>query len=533
MYKDSHYKDEDIDFSGDGNDSLPDGIDSIHSWDYFAPEDDEFERFSDSLFYGDINSGFNSCQPVSGLDFIDEPFRTLMRMIREQPWQFTASKAFYNQAMFMADYEEDAPIVGFMNYFPSYRDMSLAQLRSYFSIRRQLRLGKFPDVSLSYIFVYVYETLMKIGVNTAEEGYEILNELNEAYRSSEPKLCKYLTPWIRDYVVYNNLSCHYAEAFSLERKQDEISSCLSSYGKTDADTLFTTVCNISKYDIRKGALFSQEKNRVVACAAYVLKSILPVLEKDLHHRMTTLFAGKRVKRPVKMFSNALFYDPSLVRKVEVEVSPLHRYFCQSGLWTRDEYVGENKSLGRILGNILRETDCQLRNAFGVKPRIKPLATGEAYRRSIHDAICKWLDEDRIRQAREDAERRRVSIDFAKLRNIRNDANIVKDKLLDGIVLEEDTATPIEAPCPNPATTHHPQVSSDDSNEHHFLHLILDGGDWHQYLRSIHVPEGVMVENVNNEMMDIIGDIVLEDNGGDIRLIEDYRSDIERIIYNNE
>lgn len=42
----------------------------------------------------------------------------------------------------------------------------------------------------------------------------------------------------------------------------------------------------------------------------------------------------------------------------------------------------------------------------------------------------------------------------------------------------------------------------------------------------------MVENINNEMVDKIGDIVIEDNGDGIQLIDDYREDIERIIYNN-
>ena len=133
MYEDSFYIDEDLDFSqAEDNDDLPDGLDSIHSWDYFAPEETERRDFSSDTFVSDAN--------------VSEPLRSLLRMIREQPWQITAAKAFYEQALFMADYEEDAPIVGFMSYFPSFRDMSVPQLRSYFAIRRQLRLGKFPDV---------------------------------------------------------------------------------------------------------------------------------------------------------------------------------------------------------------------------------------------------------------------------------------------------------------------------------------------------------------------------------------------------
>lgn len=541
MYDDSFYTDEDLDFSRAEDNGLPDGLDSVHSWDYFAPE--EPERRDD--FTGSAIVEAN----------IGEPLRSLLRMIRQQPWQITAAKAFYEQALFMADYEEDAPIVGFMSYFPSFRDMSIPQLRSYFAIRRQLRLGKFPDVSLSYIFVYVYETLMKVGVNTAEEGYEILSEINEAYRKTEPKLSKYLTPWLRDYVVYNDLSCHFPEVFKAEREQDDLVSILSSCDTVDEQTLFSTLCDLSKYDPRNGALFTKEKLRLVSCTVAVMRHVIPVMEKALHHRIGTLFAGKRVKRSATMFSNALFYDPSPVRNAEIEVSPFHRYFCRGGLWTRDEYVGSDKSFAKILGAILREVDSQLRDALNVKPRLKPSVAVMPYREQVHGAVMAWLAEDKCRLAAEEAEKRRVSIDYGVLGRIRNDADVVKDKLLDGITIDEDEAAPIVPTLPlvetipgqsvqedtnatpNPqghevaASTPDAQAQDEESREHVFLRLMLTKGDWRQYLRSIHVPEGVMIENINDEMMDKIGDIVIEDNGYGPQLIEDYREDIERIVNN--
>lgn len=546
MYEDSFYTDEDLDFSQADDIGLPDGLDSIHSWDYFAPEETERRNeFSDATIVSKAK--------------LSEPLASLWRMIREQPWQVSGAKAFYEQALFMADYEADAPIVGFMSYFPSFRDMSVAQLQSYFAIRRQLRLGKFPDVSLSYIFVYIYETLMKVGVNTAEEGYEILCEINEGYRKTEPKLSRYLTPWIRDYVVYNNLSSHFPEVFKAECEQDHIVSILTSCGTVDEQTLFSTLCDLGKYDPRNGALFAKEESRLVSCTVVVLRHIVPLLEKALHHRIGTLFAGKRVKRPATMFSNALFYDPSPVRNVEIEVSPLHRYFCRGGLWTRDEFVGSDKSFAKILGAILREVDSQLRDALNVKPRLKPSVAVMPYREQVHDAVMVWLAEDKRRLAEEEAEKRRVSIDYGMLGRIRSDADVIKDKLLDGIALEEESAPiepmlpPVEKIQPSAEPTQpsvvqtQPTIESkpspvenapnqpqheEESREHAFLRILLTDGDWRQYLRSIHVPEGVMVENINDEMMDQIGDIVVEDNGNGIQIIEDYREDIERIIYNN-
>ena len=528
MYDDSFYTDEDLDFSqADGN-GLPDGLDSIHSWDYFAPEEQERRDDFINMPSSDANIG--------------EPLRSLLLMIREQPWQITAAKAFYEQALFMADYEEDAPIVGFMSYFPSFRDMSVPQLRSYFAIRRQLRLGKFPDVSLSYIFVYVYETLMKVGFNTAEEGYEILSEINEAYRKSEPKLSKYLTPWLRDYVVYNNLSCHFPEVFKAEREQDSTAALLSSCDTADEQKLFSTFCDLGKYDPRKGALFAKEPSRLVSCTVAVLRQLVPVLEKTLHHRIATLFAGRRVKRSTAMFSNALFYDPSPVRNVEIEVAPLHSYFCRGGLWTRDEYAGVDKMFVMLVGAILREVDSQLREGLDVRPRLKSSNRVLPYREQIRGVVKTWLAEDKRKLAEEEAERRRVSINYGLLGRIRNDADVIKDKLLDGMPTEDDTVSvesqlPLDTMLPigpPPIVVSAPSQPShdEDSHERAFLKLMLTGGDWRQYLRSIHVPEGVMVENVNNEMMDKIGDIVIEDNGDGIQLIDDYREDIERIIYNN-
>lgn len=518
MYEDSFYTDEDLDFSQVNENDLPDYLDSIHSWDYFAPEETEKR---DDFPYNAVND-----------PNIGEPLRSLHRMIHEQPWQISGARAFYEQALLMADYEEDAPIVGFMSYFPSFRDMSIPQLRSYFAIRRQLRLGKFPDVSLSYIFVYVYETLMKVGVNTAEEGYEILCELNEGYRKTEPKLSKYLTPWLRDYVVYNNLTSHFAEVFKAEHEQDKIISLLSSYDTADEQTLFSTFCDIGKYDPRKGVLFKKEESRLVSCTVEVLRHIIPVLEKKLLHRVGTLYTGRRVKRYAPMFSNALFYDPSPVRNVEIKVSPFHRYFCRGGLWTRDEYVGIDVIFVKLVGAILREVDSQLREALGVKPRLRTSTTVYFYREQIRDVVMAWLAEDRRRLAEEETERRRVSINYGMLGRIRNDADVVKGKLLDGMIIEDEDAAPIEPTLPTVEPVSNQTPHEDESREHAFLRLMLTGGDWRQYLRSVHVPEGVMVENINNEMMDKIGDIAIEDNGDGIQLIEDYREDIERLIYNN-
>ena len=537
---DRYYTDEDLDFGQDdgwSNDfdeesyNLPPGTDSVHNWDYFEPEDDEPEQRFD----------FGNRQADRYDDRLPAEISALLKMIWKQPWQITAAKSFYEQALFMQDYEDDAEIVGYMGYFPTYRYMTIAQLRSYFTIRKQLRLGKAPDVSLSYLFVYVYETLMRIGVNTAEEGYEILCALNDAYRESEPKLSRYLTPWIRDYVVYNNLSGHFSDVFAKEQEQDRIADVLADYAKCDPQLLFDTICSLSKYDPRHAALFKKFPKETTEAMVQVLRALLPKIEKESHHHLRTLFTGKRVSRSCTMFDNAVFYDPKPVRNVEIAVSPAHRFICRGGLWSYDDYVGIDSRLGKNLCAILRESDRQLREMLGVKPTLPPSKVGEEYCSLIAPILASWQTEEQQRRAAEEAEKRRISIDYSKLGRIRNDAEVVQDKLLDGVAIEEESpeitrpsggrAATGAAPATNtnaiPNTTKNNVLS--ESREHHFLRLFLAGGDWKQYLRDIHVPEGVMVENINNEMMDIVGDIVLEDNGDGLHIIEDYKEEVNNVV----
>ena len=72
----------------------------------------------------------------------------------------------------------------------------------------------------------------------------------------------------------------------------------------------------------------------------------------------------------------------------------------------------------------------------------------------------------------------------------------------------------------------PSPSFFTAEETHFLQLLMNGADWSAYLRSIHVPAGVMTENINGKMMDELGDIVLDDDGSGPAIIDDYLDDVK-------
>ena len=67
---------------------------------------------------------------------------------------------FYYQGKFMEDYEDDLPWTGtFQRYFPTYHDLSIRQLRGYFTWRTHARRGNFQPIATSMAYIYIYELL--------------------------------------------------------------------------------------------------------------------------------------------------------------------------------------------------------------------------------------------------------------------------------------------------------------------------------------------------------------------------------------
>ncbi|MBQ2277613.1 MAG: hypothetical protein II333_03500, partial [Clostridia bacterium] len=52
------------------------------------------------------------------------------------------------------------------------------------------------------------------------------------------------------------------------------------------------------------------------------------------------------------------------------------------------------------------------------------------------------------------------------------------------------------------------------------------GNFHDFCRDHQIYDGVLADRINTKFLDILGDIVLEENGKSYMIIEDYREDIE-------
>ena len=106
----------------------------------------------------------------------------------------------------------------------------------------------------------------------------------------------------------------------------------------------------------------------------------------------------------------------------------------------------------------------------------------------------------------------------------NDINEIIIRYLDGSAELEEKTQPSES---NLAEQTEPLLTNSEKN---ILQDLLQK-------KNITLPEGVMpsvlVDQINVKLMDEIGDLVLYEEDGRIKLVEDYRDDLREILQNTK
>ncbi len=456
--------------------------------------------------------------------------------------------SFRKQAVFMANYTDSSPIVGFSGYFPTYSSMNTAQLRSYFTIRNMLRHGEFPDVPLSYLFVYIYETLMQIGLRNPEEGYEILHELKNNYSGLNTASKRpYIDDWLKDYVVLYRLDGHFNEIFAKGKAFSEAAGIICNYSSSSDEDLFAAAEKISDYKISEKILYKKFPVESRSAVPFLLRRVFPHVERITQSSMKVAVSGHTETIVRRVFPGAVFWPDKELRIEGVNVCPDETWSCRFGTWkiTAPVQMLSDRLHSEAISCILRDIDFTLRKKSGVKPHIRTPKLSSDLLSVLENAADEWKAEWNARLLMQKKENERierekardaVKIDFSLLGKIRSDAEAVKEAL----VLDDETET--EEHMDGITGTEHGETDKTDADaasfgrtddEAEFLKLLLEHKDYRPFLRSRHIPEGVMVEKVNARMAELLGDVAIEeDENGRPSVIEDYRSDLEKYVYND-
>ena len=97
--------------------------------------------------------------------------------------------------------------ISFFSYIPQHNQLSYSQTKWYLYWRDRMRSGVYLDTDYSYILLYIYEIINCPELISPEKGVDALCDIWIKCRPKYPRIDNYLSEWLCDYCLINNLPC--------------------------------------------------------------------------------------------------------------------------------------------------------------------------------------------------------------------------------------------------------------------------------------------------------------------------------------
>lgn len=442
--------------------------------------------------------------------------------------------SFYQQAKFMErfedDYEGSAP---FSSYYPDYRMMSYEQLRTYFTWRSGVRRGAVRETSYSYVFVYLYELINHIGVESDLDGLHKLLFIWKEYRKFNSKIDGYLAEWVRDYYIVNPFP------FSFDALVQADGLLQEFYAPADAVSPFDLYAPLSKYKYERSIFYSKKvEQKLRECFDDVVRALNGYLGQSgaTFHGLVFFSSKGSAWQP---FRRALYnqnLDSGPDRTVKLSDREIYRLEHGRWLYSQNKICRTN---GReIIGYVIKRIEQFYRrttefkyqlNVGRVELNVPEIPDRDGFYRCIDAAILAHYRRFR---------KKTVTVDPRRLEKIRADALATQELLLAGIEAEEERNAPLPV-LPPPAAA--PGNAAEDGwtrlaaslspVEKAVAAMVLRGDSLHalhEYARRNHSMLEVVVDGINQKAVDLLDDSVIELTD-EISVFEEYRDELGRVI----
>ena len=520
--------------------------------------------FVNPSFSGRGNTSGGALTPGALADQIPPRILEMMKLYEYGSSTFEHKcRNFYRQGKFMEDYEDDAPWGGeYRRYFTTYHDLNLNQLRGYFAWRTLVRRGVFRRITTSLAYMYLYELLNGIGASSPEECLRRMKEFETGYLDSgigDPSMQENLRRWRMEYAVLNGSSTEEVLPFidpELIERDRKLQVLRSPQEYTDEE-VYGALSALSGGKTEKSSVILREPERGRHLFAEVWRYMSLHYMDDGWDIFTACF-GKMKKFPWHPLANAVYLDREERGETVYEINACRKFVYKSGQWSEMRYDELFFDKYRI-GAIMHEADRQLRRYLKTGHYLREKA-GEEWIIPYVEAV---IEADR--EAAAEAAKPRITIDLSGLDKIRRDAQITRDSLLtEEEMREQETVetkpeTPvIEAPAiipdreetavqPEASEPFNLSVENDKKSVHEepgtvtieipsldevhaqILLMLMRGESPAGLIRKEFLMPSVVTDTINEALFDEIGDNVLECDGDEIALVEDYREEVTLIL----
>lgn len=502
-----------------------------------------------------FNSSYKPEKPV-----IPERIREMRRMFKYGGRESNEVKAFrfHRQAVFMQDYEDDLPWHGeFFCFYPTYRDLTINQLRGYFTWRAAVRRGEFHPVPTSAAFLYVYELFNGVGASSPEESLLKLKEFEAGYLDSGVG-----DRYMRSLLRRSMMEFAIVKALPLETMRqcadpdllarDEALAALRSPADRSDDELFIALCHFAKKKLASSPVLKLDEGR----GKHLFCEIWRTAACKCRIGEETLFSACFGQQRSYMWFplGSIVYDwGGIPQDMDYTVNECRSYHCRGGEWRAVCFENYDYDKDRFL-SLIHAADLRLR---------RYLKTGHYLRDSENDAwalpyIDEVIQEDKRLIA--EAARPKITVDLSGLDRIRKDAIATRNSLLtaeeraemeaagdEPVFRPDKTANEAENETANEEANVENAIPATDASstaqaappdlpldavQIQILRRLLSGESVRDIIKTNRLMPSMVADAINEAMFDEIGDTVLSCEDDALSLVDDYRDDIAQLLGEN-
>lgn len=457
----------------------------------------------------------------------------------------SSTKLFYLQGLFMDDVVDDYNVNIPCEYnMPTYNHLNVYQLRSYFSWRTFIRQNEFKETQISYVYLYIYELINKIGIKNDIDGLNKLLDIWHYYRQYDSKLDIYLSNWLKDYYIINNLKINYESIereypIKIPNEQPIINEIL--LGNYEQKIEFYD--KNSDYHILKSKLMEHKYS-------FIVEMVIPIILKNLDkyfsmsgYSFNEILFGSIKRVDWKIFEGAIYYHNPIIKDFNFTLNTTEKYFKIKDNYYKEIFV-DSPYYKALMGYILKNIDITLRECFKISRNLKinnsmldnilkqdkdlyNFLTDGKIVDIINVTIKKYLIENKTKISNIiNAKRKKdIVIDSKKFDSIRASSNRVQEKLI--VEEEQNIQTIIEEKqeiINNSNDIFENLITNLNNVELEFIKKIIKSenrNDLIKFSKDNDILYEIMIENINSKALETIGDNLIEDNDNETIIYDEY------------
>ncbi len=430
---------------------------------------------------------------------------------------------------------EECQHVPFFSYVPQYVQMTREQLKWYLWWRENFRNGVSLSTDYSYLLLYAYEL-----INLSEKTDPVytqgeLAKLWMEYRELFHQLDTYLPEWICDHALSHRLPP--PDCFRGTLLYTAMSRCtlkefyIMASGEDGLLRGLLAFC--SNYDFHKSKFCTKEnellfEKTIMGSARRALEDMSP--DGSLLH-----IKGMDTSRMVRDAYNGALCAYRIKRQIAVEYSSFH---C-------------SHDLRYLITDIVKYTENQLRISFGIRSRLSIYALPVKVRASMDSYLVGVLPKrmDHGKGKEENSTPYERLYDLPKTQFSKELAEKIEQSswdtterlveafdseetaILDSVSKDAEERIQLGRAVEDAVVQTEGDLRSDMEKFFPFLSAVLRGDvrGQHKCAQMLSLSSDVVADRINEIAADHLGDILLEENGAGVSVIEDYRDTVTELL----